>query len=75
MSKKIQFNYRKLRGRIVEKFGTCGAFAKKIGIYKQTLSAKLNGDIGITKEDIIEWSEILEIEKEEIGVFFFTLKA
>jgi len=72
--KKIAFDLSKLRGRIVEKYGSDGNFADALGILPQQLSPKLTGKTGITKEDIVEWCELLEIPVEKIGVYFFTLK-
>ena len=36
----MSFNYSKLRGRIIEKFGTQGCFARKLGVSERTLSLK-----------------------------------
>ena len=68
------FDYSKLKGRIVEKFGTLSNFSEALGIKVQTVSAKLKGRNTITKSDIIKWSELLGIEYSEIGVYFFTPK-
>lgn len=64
----------KLRGRIVEKYGTMGKFAEHIEMSAQTLSNKFSGRIGITNSDILEWCQALDIEKCEIGDYFFTFK-
>lgn len=37
----MSFNYSKLRGRIIEKFGTQGCFSKALGVSERTLSLKL----------------------------------
>ena len=63
--------YSKLRGRIVEKYGSISAFSKHLGKKVQTVSRKLNSDIGFTKDDIIIWCDLLDITKEEIGIYFF----
>lgn len=68
------FDYSKLRGRIVEKFGSLSAFAESIGSTVQRVSAKLHDRIGITRSDIIIWCKALEIDLSEIGVYFFALK-
>lgn len=67
-------DYSKLRGRIVEKCGTIGAFAEKIGTPQANISSKLHDRYGITPKEIISWSELLEIPKGDIGEYFFTLK-
>ena len=72
---KFVFNYNKLRGRIVEKFGSCSAFADRLGMYRQVVSYKLNGRIGITRDDIVVWRDLLDIEQDEIGIYFFDLES
>lgn len=70
----MNFDFSKLRGRIVEKFGTCENFAAAVGSTKATVSAKLNNRVKITGQDIIKWSrpEILDIAADEYGLYFFT---
>lgn len=68
----MSMTYSKLRGRIVEKFGTITAFSEVLGKKVQTVSRKLNSDLGFTKDDILDWCELLEIPKEEIGIYFFS---
>ena len=67
----MNYNYSKLRGRIVEKYGTATAFAEALGTHKSQISAKLTNKIDITKSDIMEWSELLDINRNEIGEYFF----
>ena len=66
-----KMKYWKLRGRIMEKFGSYKNFAAKINISTTMLSAKLNGRYGITRNDISEWSVLLDIKLDEIGGYFF----
>ena len=66
------FNYAKLRGRIIEKFGSIDAFGNKLKISKAQLSKKLNGKAGFSQADIIEWSDILDIDLSEVGLFFYS---
>lgn len=68
------FNYSKLRGRIIEKFGTYTKFAKEIGWESSYLSRKLNGEIAFTQADIVLFRDKLEILVEDIGAFFFTME-
>ena len=68
----MAFNYSELRGRIVATFGSQGAFAEAVGKKEQQISAKLNNKVGITKEEIIDWSEKLGIDSSEYGKYFFT---
>lgn len=67
----MSFEYRKLRGRIVEKYGTNGNFAEKINVSLVTVSNKLRGVTQFSQDDIILWCEALEIPLEESGSYFF----
>jgi hypothetical protein len=65
------FLYPKLRGRIVEKYQNIANFARTIGVEPNVISRKLGGKIGLTTNDIRQWSNLLEIPLEEIGIYFF----
>ncbi|WP_195618448.1 DUF739 family protein [Clostridium paraputrificum] len=62
----MAFNYDKLRGRIVEKFGTQGRFAKALGVSERTLSLKLNNKIFFSQDEIAKISKLLNITLDEI---------
>lgn len=64
------YRYQKLRGRIVEKYGTNKAFAEKLGLSENSLSKKLKGKTGISQRDIQVWSELLDIDPAEYALFF-----
>jgi len=70
------FDYSKLIGRIIEKFGSRRAFASAYGISENAMSLKLTNKMGITTDDIIAWiaPEFLDIPEEEIHAYFFKLK-
>lgn len=63
--------YAKLRGRIVEKFGTIGAFCDAIGMSRQGFSKKLNGEVPFTTDQIDDYMKILEISPEDVFSYFF----
>lgn len=63
--------HKKLRGRIVEKYDTIGAFAERIGLSRVWTGAKLNGSAKFSSDDIRKWSELLDIAPDEIGKYFF----
>ena len=67
----MAFQYAKLKGRIIEKFGTQGEFAKEIGISEVALSKKMNCKTSFSKDDIQKWCEKLDIDVSEIGSYFF----
>lgn len=68
----MSYSYCKLRGRIVEKYHTQANFARAIGISKNALSRKMSGKVRLSQEDMVQWSELLDISKESFGEFFFT---
>lgn len=72
----MKFDYSKLRGRIVEKFGSEKKFAEAFGISGVTMSRKLNGKTAISMEDIIEMSSdrLLDIRPAEYHEYFFAVK-
>lgn len=63
--------YAKLRGRIVEKYGSISAFTERLNISLTQVSKKLNGVSGFSQEDIVEWANLLEIDLADVGVYFF----
>ncbi len=69
----MPFTYDKLRGRIVEKYGTQEKFAEALGTSTVTISRKMSGKVGFSQKDIEEWSspDKLDIEKTEYGAYFF----
>jgi transcriptional regulator with XRE-family HTH domain len=72
----MKFDYSKLIGRIIEKFGSRRAFAKACGFSENTISKKLSGKMAITTDDIINWSsaDLLDIDSSEIPEYFFAIK-
>lgn len=61
----------KLRGRIIEKFGTIGAFCQEIEINPGTARNVLSGRTTPTRKMIPKWCEALEIAPDDIGIFFY----
>lgn len=70
----MAFNYDKLRGRIVEKFGTQGRLARALGVSERTLSLKLNNKIFFSQDEIAKISKLLNITLDEIQDYFFKPK-
>lgn len=68
------FEYNKLRGKIIEVFGTQASFAKNMGWSERTLSLKLNGERSWKQVDICKATELLHLSKEDISTYFFTPK-
>lgn len=72
----MKFDYSKLTGRIIEKFGSRKAFAEACGFSENTISKKLSGKMAITTNDIVNWSksELLDIATINIPDYFFAIK-
>ena len=66
-----EMNRNKLKGRIVETYGTQGKFAAYLGRTEQTVTAKLAGRSEFTQADIVDWCNALGIGKDEVGEYFF----
>lgn len=66
-------SYNKLRGKIVEEYGSQKQFSTQINLSEQSITAKLNGRSDFSQDDIIKWSNALHIKKEEIGTYFFNI--
>lgn len=66
------FDTSKLRGRIVEKFGSQRAFCGVVGCSEAYLSNYLNGKAQLPQETIAKWADALEIISGELDQYFFT---
>ncbi len=66
--------YAKLRGRIVEVYGSQAKFADVLGVSQQIITAKLNGSSQFTQQNIISWANALGIDADNIGAYFFADK-
>ena len=71
MCEKKEFNYSKLRGRMVEIFGTIEKTAEAAGIRREMISQALNGKRAFTQQEISILAETLRIPESEIGIYFF----
>lgn len=70
----MAFDYSKLRGRIVEKFGSQTSFAKAMDISERTLSLKMSGKRTWKQTEICFAINLLGLSNEDILEYFFTLK-
>ena len=66
------YDYRKLRGRIREKFGTQAEFSKIIGLSEVSVSNKLNNLVDWGQEEMENAISALEIPYSDIHAYFFT---
>lgn len=63
--------FSRLRGKICEKYGTITEFAEKTSKSRVSVSNKLSGDTDFSRDDMIEWGDLLGITPEEYGIYFF----
>lgn len=68
----MSYTYSKLKGKITELYGTQGNFAKKVGISRNSMSKKLTCKAEFSQRDIIQWSALLNLDKNEYGEYFFS---
>ena len=68
------FDYSKLNGRIVEKFGTRGAFASLMQVSLASVCKKLSGKNQWKQAEIAKAAMLLDISTSEIPAYFFTPK-
>lgn len=60
----------RLKGRIVECFGTQQAFSEAVGVSLVSISKKLNGKTKFSVVDKHEWARLLGLSPEEYENFF-----
>lgn len=66
-----EIRFARLRGRIVEKYGSQSKFAEAVGLSKNITNKKLQGKVGFSRDDMERWAELLDVEVDDIGRFFF----
>ena len=70
----MPYDYRKLRGRIKEKFGTQAEFSMNIGLSEVSVSNKLNNVVDWGQDEMENAIHALEIPFSDIHAYFFTHK-
>ena len=70
----MAFDYSKLRGKIIEKYGSQSAFVRDFGTSENTISLKMNNKVRFTSDDIVKISKMLDIPEGKIGLYFFNQK-
>lgn len=70
----MAFDYSKLNGRIVEKCGSQGNFAKQMELSERSISLKLNNKISWKQLEIQKAIDVLGLTTNQIKDYFFTPK-
>lgn len=70
----MAYQTEKLKGRIIEKYGTRQAFCKAIGMRPSTLSKRLKDGRDWRGSSLIKAVRALDIKDSEIDAYFFDLR-
>ena len=70
----MEFDFSKLLGIIIEKFGTRGAFAAEMGLAESALSNRLGNKVHFDADEIYLACQLLGIDPKDISAYFFTPK-
>lgn len=70
----MAFDYSKLRGRIIEKFGSQMRFAKEMKWSERTLSLKMNCKVFWKQPEICMALNLLELSDRDVPTYFFVTK-
>ena len=68
------FDYSKLHGRIVEKYGSQSAFADACGVSRQSVPGVIKHGKMMRESTVMRWAELLDITGKDMQEYFFTLK-
>lgn len=67
----LAYDYRKLRGKIIEKYGTLKDFAVDMQWSDRTLSLKMNCKVFWKQPEITKAAKLLDIPSDEVMEYFF----
>lgn len=70
----IIFNHEKLEQRINIMYGSKEAFGKLMSMTKQRINSRLKSATDFTQSEIEKAAELLNIQPEEIPVYFFDVE-
>ena len=72
----MEFDFSRLRGRIVEKYGSCVAFAESFGKSSVWISNRLNNVVHWSTDEIfmVCAPDKLDIPPEDIHLYFYVPK-
>ena len=70
----MAFNYRKLKGRIVEVCGTQAEFASRMNKSERTISLKLQGKVPWKQAEMLQALSILGLSENDVQEYFFNVE-
>ena len=71
---RVVFDFSKLMGRIIEKYGTYTAFADAFGMKKNVLSSRLRNKTYFQPDEMLRACELLDLPVASIPLYFYTLE-
>lgn len=70
----MKISVAKLRGRIIEIFGTIDNFAESADCSRVYVSNYLNHKTALNQKTILKWAKLLIIRDDEIPTYFFRVE-
>ena len=71
MSERYTFDMSRLKGRMVEKYGTIKRTAEASGLRREQISLALSGKRQLTPTEIVRLCQSLDIPDNEVHDYFF----
>ena len=68
----MRLDYTKLKSKIVEKYGTQANFATAINRTESYVSMILHNKTYLTVAEVLYWSAVLGIGRDDIPIYFLT---
>ena len=70
----MSYDYSRLKGKIIEKYGSNAKFAEDMEWSERTLSLKLNNKVAWKQPEIVKAIDLLSLDENDITGYFFKLK-
>lgn len=70
-NEEYEYNYSKLRGKIIEKFGSITAFCQEVELSEPSIHSKLKHRTEFTQSQIIKSCILLDIQLKDMFKYFF----
>lgn len=73
---KRNYDYSKLKGRVIEKLGSLKKYAEMLSLSDTALSNKLKNKTAFSQDEILKSmdKDVLDIPETEVSLYFFTQK-
>ena len=70
----MSYDYSRLKGKIIEKYGSNAKFAEDMDWSERTLSLRLNNKVAWKQPEIVKAIGLLSLDENDITGYFFKLK-